>query len=146
MVSKALPEAYLRKYQHAIFHIQAVSSPGNSFSFPSLLLFHGLQPIWTCHGICFSYSFISFMWSIESVSRVKHIGIILVGMVLQFYRIEVVLVSYYGFIMASVCFCYLTNISACFNSCKLCWCFVFKSDQNQSVVYLSLMTAFQYFY
>lgn len=34
MVSKALPEAYLRKYQPAIFHIQGVFGSGNGFTSP----------------------------------------------------------------------------------------------------------------
>lgn len=34
MVSKAIPEAYLRKYQRPIFQIQGVLSSGNGFPSP----------------------------------------------------------------------------------------------------------------
>lgn len=62
MLSKAIPKAYLRKYQRPMFQIQGVLSSGNGSPPPlSLLLFHRLRTIWTCHEICFSYSLISFL-------------------------------------------------------------------------------------
>lgn len=59
MVSKALPEAYLRKYyQQSLFQIQGDLSSGNGVLFP-LRGYSTLRPLWTGHEICFSYTLIS---------------------------------------------------------------------------------------